>query len=67
MIILLLPARALAAQWSYSSTLEPCSGEKLYNVNTAMCYKTYQCLQNICFGLDMQRIILEQQGGLLGV
>ncbi len=40
---------------------------ELYNVNTAMCYKTYQCLQNICFGLDMQRIILEQQGGLLGV
>ncbi len=26
----------------------PCSGERLYNVNTAMCYKTYQCWQNIC-------------------
>lgn len=36
------------AQRSHSSTLKPCSGEKLYNVNTAMCYKTYHCFQNIC-------------------
>lgn len=44
----LLPARALAAQWSHSSTLQLCSREKIYNINTAVCHKTHQCFYSTC-------------------
>lgn len=44
--------RYLPEPWLHSEAIHPHSslvlGEKLCNVNTAMCYKTYHCLQNIC-------------------